>query len=100
MRRLKKNSARVLDLFRSWDADGDGQVSRAEFHKAMPALGLEVPKKYIDDLFTEWDADGGGSLGYNELSKILRAGGTRKTAAAPAVAATAFVAKLKKVSKE
>jgi hypothetical protein len=23
---LRANSARVLDLFRSWDADGDGQV--------------------------------------------------------------------------
>ena len=68
---LKKNSARVLDLFRSWDADGDGEVSRAEFHKAMPALGLEVPKKDIDDLFSEWDKDGGGALGLRELQKIL-----------------------------
>ena len=68
---LKKNSARVLDLFRSWDADGDGEVSRAEFHRAMPALGLEVPKKDIDDLFSEWDKDGGGALGLRELQKIL-----------------------------
>ena len=61
----------MLDLFRSWDADGDGEVSRAEFHKAMPALGLEVPKKDIDDLFSEWDKDGGGALGLRELQKIL-----------------------------
>ena len=27
---LRANSARVLDLFRSWDADGDGQVSTSE----------------------------------------------------------------------
>jgi len=70
---LRENSTRVLDLFRSWDADGDGQVSRAEFHKAMAALGLEVEKKIIDDLFSEWDKDGGGELGYQELVKILRA---------------------------
>jgi len=69
---LRENSARVLDLFRSWDSNGDGQVSRAEFHKAMPALGLEVPKKDIDELFSEWDADGGGNLAYGELVKILR----------------------------
>jgi hypothetical protein len=56
---LRANSARVLDLFRSWDADGDGQVSRAEFHRAMPALGLDVPKETIDELFSEWDKDGG-----------------------------------------
>lgn len=70
---LRENSIRVVDLFRSWDADGDGQVSRAEFHKAMPALGLEVPKQVIDELFSEWDKDGGGEIGYSELCKILRA---------------------------
>jgi len=68
---LRDNATRVLDLFRSWDSDGDGQVSRAEFHRAMPALGLDVPKPIIDDLFSEWDKDGGGELGYQELRKIL-----------------------------
>ena len=54
---LKKNATRVLDLFRSWDADGDGEVTRAEFHKAMPALGLDVPKAEIDKLFDSWDRE-------------------------------------------
>jgi len=90
---LRENSTRVLDLFRSWDADGDGQVSRAEFHKAMAALGLEVEKQIIDDLFSEWDKDGGGELGYNELVKILRA--PRPAMAAPGAAA-AMKGKLKK----
>ena len=62
---------KVLDLIRSWDKDGDGEVSRSEFHKAIPALGLEVPKADVDDLFNEWDKDGGGSLAYAELKKIL-----------------------------
>ena len=35
---------RVIDLFREWDEDGDGTVSKKEFRKAMPLLGLEVPK--------------------------------------------------------
>jgi len=68
---LRENATRVMDLFRSWDANGDGQVSRAEFHRAMPALGLEVPKETIDELFSQWDVDGGGELGYKELRKIL-----------------------------
>ena len=70
---LKQNATRVVDLFRSWDSNGDGQVSRAEFHRAMPALGLQVPKQVIDDLFSEWDKDGGGEIGYQELVKILKA---------------------------
>jgi len=69
---LTKNAGRVIDLFREWDADGDGVVSRKEFHKAMPALGLEVPKKEIDALFDTWDPDNSGSIEYSELKKLLQ----------------------------
>jgi len=69
---LRSQSSRVLDLFREWDTDGDGEVSRKEFRKAMPELGLNVDLKEIDALFDMWDADGGGSLEFKELTKILR----------------------------
>jgi len=69
---LRANSGRVLDLFRDWDKDGDGEVSRDEFRRAMPLLGLEVPIQDIDALFTAWDKDGGGALSLAELTKILR----------------------------
>ena len=68
---LRKGSARVLDLFRQWDTDGDGEVSKQEFLKAMPKLGFDVDKKDIEKLFDEWDTDGGGSLSFPELKKIL-----------------------------
>ena len=32
---------RVIDLFREWDEDGDGTVSKKEFRKAVPMLGLD-----------------------------------------------------------
>ena len=69
---LRASSGKVLDLFREWDSDGDGEISRKEFHAAMPALGLEVPKEAIDELFNAWDNDGGGALEFKELQKILR----------------------------
>jgi len=69
---LRSQSSRVLDLFREWDTDGDGEVSRKEFRKAMPELGLNVDLKEIDALFDMWDADGGGNLEFKELTKILR----------------------------
>jgi len=89
---LQANAVRVLDLFREWDTDGDGDVSRKEFHKAMPALGLDVPKEAVDALFDQWDSDGGGSISYDELRKLLRpsggggGGGGGATPTAPAVA--------------
>ena len=79
---LKKGSARVLDLFRQWDTDGDGEVSKDEFHKAMPKLGFDVGHDVIEELFNEWDADGGGSLSFVELKKCLSAAGAKKKPAA------------------
>ena len=43
---LAANSARVIDLFREWDDDGNGLVSKKEFRQAMQALGLgKVPRR-------------------------------------------------------
>ena len=67
---------RVLDLFREWDENGDGTVSKQEFQRAMPMLGLQVPREEVALLFDSWDPDGSGMLELTELSRILkRAGG-------------------------
>ena len=70
---LKKVSAKILDLFRSWDSNGDGVITRAEFHKAMPELGLNVSRVLIDELFSSWQNDEDGELAFSELVRILRA---------------------------
>ena len=45
---------------------------KMRFHyRAMPELGLDVPKADIDELFDEWDKGGDGALGLRELQKIL-----------------------------
>ena len=41
---LVDNAVRVIDLFRDWDDNGDGKVSKKEFFKAMRYLGLGVPQ--------------------------------------------------------
>ena len=65
---------RVIDLFREWDEDNNGKVTRAEFHKAMPLLGLDVPAAELDALFDSWDPDGSGILEQSEVQKQLRRG--------------------------
>ena len=91
---LAANAGKVLDLFRSWDDNGDGVVTRAEFQKAMPALGLEVAKSSIDELFSSWDKDGGGELSLKELTRILRAASSKSKGASipPTVGAAAKTA--------
>ena len=63
---LKKQQAKVMSLFKDWDTDGDGTVSRKEFHQAMPLLGFDVPKFQVDNLFDSFDADGSGTIEYDE----------------------------------
>jgi len=75
---LTSNAVRVIDLFREWDEDGDGTVSKKEFRKAMPMLGLEVSKQDINALFDSWDPDGSGMLELGELNKVLRRWGDVK----------------------
>jgi len=86
---LQSNAGRVIDLFREWDTDRDGTVTKKEFRKAMPMLGLDAPKKDIDELFDSFDNDGGGSITYDELKKILGRGTSSAGAGRPSSAGTA-----------
>ena len=73
---LKQHLQRVIDLFRSWDINGDGQVSRGEFRKACGALGLvasnDAGLQEIDALFLGLDPDGSGSIEFKELNTLLK----------------------------
>jgi len=66
------NASRVIDLFREWDEDGDGTVSKKEFRKAIIHLGLQVPPATADELFDSFDLDGSGSVNFRELNSLLR----------------------------
>jgi len=70
--RLRKHAVRVIDIFRAWDEDRDGLVSRKEFRKAIAVLGLEASREDIDAVFDSLDYDGSGCLDYAELKKALR----------------------------
>lgn len=71
---LSVGFARVLDLFRDWDDDESQTISKSEFRRALPVLGLLVDKEVADSLFDTFDADGSGEIDYRELSKQLRQG--------------------------
>jgi len=74
---LRANAARVLDLFRQWDENGDGEVSREEFTQSFAEedrlmTGLNVSMQEAALLFDEWDADGSGTISFQELKKCLK----------------------------
>ena len=72
---LVANLGRVSDLFREWDVDGSGSVSKAEFHKALTKLGLKASKAECGAIFDMLDEDLSGSIEYRELHARLRRGG-------------------------
>ena len=72
---LSKNAVRVIDLFRSWDDDGNGTIDAKEFRRALATL-VEgtLPREPCDQLFHQFDMDSSGTVEYSELNKFLRAG--------------------------
>lgn len=70
---LQKNLARVIDLFREWDDDGNGTISKREFRLALPMIGLQgLPPAVADELFGTFDKDKSGTVDYSEISRALR----------------------------
>ena len=74
IRLMDANMARVIDLFRDWDENGDGNINLKEFRAAVKALGYEGPRRDVDALFRFLDKDGSGSMDFAEFRKALRKG--------------------------
>jgi len=73
---LAANWTRVNDLFRQFDTNGDGAISKKEFLTGMKTLGLEADMDDVSELFRAFDEDDSGAIDFEELNKLLRAGNT------------------------
>lgn len=71
---LARASARVIDLLREWDDDGNGAVDRKEFRRAVQALGFGAlaDREDVDMVFDEFDESKDGLIQFNELNRMLR----------------------------
>ena len=77
---LRAHGQRVIDLFRTWDVDGDALITENEFSKGLTSLGFRVPPKVVKRLFDELDADANFRLSFSELNQWLRSGDADSTA--------------------
>ena len=76
---VMSNHARILDLFREWDLDTDGRVSRLEFRRALTNLGLDdLGEESFRQLWEKFDPDGDQSVDFFELKQLLES--TRRDA--------------------
>ena len=78
---------RLIDVFRAWDSDESGKISKKEFSAALATLGMNGDKEEVDRMFEEFDLNHDGELDYEELSKAIgpvRGGARGKTSRPPA----------------
>ena len=69
---LAVQHGRVIDLFREWDDDSNGLISRFEFCRALPMLGVKVDIADADAVFKSFDVDSSGEISFEELQGKLR----------------------------
>ena len=77
-KKLSNLGARVIDLLRDWDLDGDGYVTQSEFRTALHKYKCPAKPCDIDAVYRSWDKDGSGTLSLIELFRVLRQGGATR----------------------
>ena len=80
-KKLSEGILRLIDVFRLYDTDGDGVVTRGEFKKGMKKLGLEkAGADAMNGLFDRLDRDKSGTISYHELKKLASETGAKRGA--------------------
>eukprot|EP00966_Prymnesium_polylepis_P284390 6569925-Prymnesium_polylepis.1 len=61
-----------MEVFRSWDLDGNGTISMFELQNALATLNVPVAdKRSLAQIIQIMDADGSGEVDFGELRRAL-----------------------------
>ncbi|KAL1522398.1 hypothetical protein AB1Y20_017388 [Prymnesium parvum] len=80
-RALAGRSGEVVELLRNWDDEGSGTVTRRDFWRALPLLGLQVLKEDFEQVFDAYRPKGSDDAARTPLAYVERR--LRKDAAKP-----------------
>lgn len=61
----------LLEVFRSFDRDGNGYITTAELAKQMAKMGQSLTYAEISELMKEADTNGDGVLNFNEFASLM-----------------------------
>lgn len=66
---VKKKFGSIIAAFRSFDKNGDGEISKAEFMKGIRTVGIDLPPAQREQLWKMADEDGTGNIQYQEFAR-------------------------------
>lgn len=70
-RKVFKDKQRLIDIFRSFDKDRNGKLSREELLRGFQQLDINTDKELIDVFVAEIDANSDGTIDYREAIEGL-----------------------------
>ncbi|KAK9118820.1 hypothetical protein Scep_016913 [Stephania cephalantha] len=65
------NQEQLLEVFRSFDRDGNGYITAAELAGAMAKMGQPLTYRELTDMMREADMDGDGVISFSEFATIM-----------------------------
>ncbi|GMP83094.1 hypothetical protein CsSME_00037144 [Camellia sinensis var. sinensis] len=65
------NQEQLMEVFRSFDRDGNGYITAAELAGQMAKMGHPLSYRELSEMMTEADTNGDGVISFNEFAGIL-----------------------------
>ena len=73
-RALGLHTDKLVELFHSLDADGNGYLSKKEFRRGIEKMHLVADKVDVNGLFDQYDVDNDDRISQDELEMMLKDG--------------------------
>ena len=64
------------EVFKTFDADGNGEIDKTEFNDGLKTLGLRVSHAECELLWPFFDLDGSNGIDFEEMLAFIKRGGT------------------------
>ncbi|KAK9277259.1 hypothetical protein L1049_006798 [Liquidambar formosana] len=65
------NQEQLLEVFRSFDRDGNGYITAAELAGSMAKMGHPLTYRELTDMMREADENGDGVISFNEFATMM-----------------------------
>lgn len=61
----------LMEVFRSFDRDGNGFITAAELAQSMAKMGHPLTFQELSEMFKEADSDGDGVISFTEFASVM-----------------------------